>query len=316
MGRRGRARAAARPIHGWLVIDKPSGITSAAVVARVRKALNAAKAGHGGTLDPLTTGVLPVVLGEASKTVAYAMNGEKIYRFTVRWGEARATDDAEGEVTDTSAVRPTKQEIEAVLGEFVGEISQVPPAYSAIKVKGRRAYELARADRHFVLAPRRVTVHRFVLLGVPDSDHAEFEVSCGKGVYVRSLARDLAARLGTVGHVAAMRRTRAGPFTEDMAISLDNLDTLGHSGLLSEHLLPVEVGLDGLPALALTELQAESLRKGRPVQVLRTGKLGACRRISGRISEGTVVCAMTGGKLVALARVEHGGIRPVRVLNL
>lgn len=312
MGRRGRFRAAARPIHGWLVIDKPLGITSAAVVARVRKALNAAKAGHGGTLDPLATGVLPVVLGEASKTVAYAMNAEKIYRFTVRWGEARATDDAEGEVTDTSAVRPARQEIEAVLAEFVGEISQVPPIFSAIKVKGRRAYELARADRDFVLAPRRVTIHRFALLGVPDSAHAEFEVGCGRGVYIRSLARDLAARLGTVGHVAAMRRTRAGPFTEDMAISLDNLDTLGHSALLSEHLLPVEAALEGIPALALTEFEARSLRKGKAVRVSRSGESGSCRRIS----EGTVVRAMAGGRLVALARVEHGGMRPVRVLNL
>ena len=312
MGRRGRSRAGARPIHGWLVIDKPSGITSAAVVARVRKALNAAKAGHSGTLDPLATGVLPVALGEASKTVAYAMNGEKIYRFTERWGEARATDDSEGEVTETSEARPRREEIEAVLGGFVGEISQVPPAYSAIKVRGRRAYELARAHENFVLAPRRVTIHRLALLGVPDSDHAQFEVSCGKGVYIRSLARDLAACLGTVGHVAALRRTKAGPFTEEMAISLENVATLGHSALLSEHLLPVETALDDIPALAVTEVGAQSLRKGRAVQVLRTGKSGPCRRIS----EGMVVCVTTGGKLVALARVEQGEIRPVRVLNL
>jgi len=312
MGRRRKPAPGARPIHGWLVVDKPSGISSAAVVARVRKALNAAKAGHGGTLDPLATGVLPVALGEATKTVSYVMSGEKTYRFTLRWGEARTTEDAEGEVTATSEVRPERQEIEAALGDFVGEISQVPPIFSAIKVKGRRAYKLARGENRFELPPRLVTIRDLKLLRILDPDHAEFEVICGKGVYIRSLARDLAARLGTLGHVAQLRRTRVHPFTEDMAISLDKLVALGHSAARLELLLPVETALDDIPALALTEDQAEALRKGRAVQVFRTDK----SEPSSQMSEGTVVCAMTRGKLVALARVEHGEIRPVRVLNL
>jgi tRNA pseudouridine55 synthase len=312
MGRRRKPAPGSRQINGWLVVDKPSGISSAGVVARVLRELSAAKAGHGGTLDPLATGVLPVALGEATKTVSYVMNGEKTYRFSLRWGEARTTEDAEGEVTALSDVRPEPQEIEAALGDFVGEISQVPPNFSAIKVKGQRAYKLARDKNRFEIPPRLVTVRELKLLRILDRDHAEFEVICAKGFYIRSLARDLAARLGTLGHVARLRRTRAHPFTEDMAISLEKLVALRHSAAQLEPLLPVETALDDIPALALTENEADALRKGQAVQVFRTGK----SEPSSQISEGTVVCAMTRGKPVALARVEHGEIRPVRVLNL
>jgi len=305
-------RRGGRPIHGWLIIDKPLGVTSAGVVGKVRRLTGAAKVGHGGTLDPLATGVLPIALGEATKTVAYAMNGAKTYRFTVRWGEATATDDAEGEVAATSDARPDEARILAVLPAFVGVIEQVPPAFSAVKVEGRRAYALARAELPVTLEPRRVRIDAFRLLARPDTDHAEFEVRAGKGAYMRSLARDLALALGTVGHVAALRRIAVGPFHERDAISLDNLDTLGHSAPLSQYLLPVETALDDIPALALTEAEGCSLRQGRPVPALPV----MMRSASAELGQGVVVCAMAGGRPVALAQIRGAEIRPLRVLNL
>ncbi len=303
-----------RPIHGWIVIDKPQGMTSARVVARVRAITGAAKAGHAGTLDPLATGVLPIALGEATKTVAWVMDGAKAYRFTVRWGEARDSDDSEGVVTATSEARPGAAEIEAALPRFVGAIEQTPPTYSAIKVDGRRSYALARADEAVELEPRPVRIDAFELIGVTDPDHAEFEVRCGKGVYIRSLARDLGRVLGTFGHVSGIRRLAAGPFAEDDAISLDHLDTLGHSAPPSSYLLPVETALDDIPALALTETQAEHLRHGRPVRVRGPGGLRFVD--TDGLEENLTVCAMAGDKLVALARLDGDELRPVRVLNL
>ncbi len=301
-----------RPVNGWLIVDKPAGPTSAAVVARVRWILDAAKAGHAGSLDPLATGVLPVALGEATKTVAYVVDGAKSYRFTVRWGEARSTDDAEGEVTATSDVRPGEADIRAALGRFTGEIEQSPPAYSAIKVGGRRAYALARANQTPELAPRTVKVHRFELADLPDADHAEFLVECGKGTYMRALARDLALALGAVGHVSRLRRTAVGPFAEADAISLDNLAALGHSAAAPEHLLSVEAPLDDIPALAITESEANRLRRGQPVPVLRTANRECIRSLA----DGDVLCAMSGGKLVAFTRLDGNQVFPVRVLNL
>lgn len=301
-----------RPVHGWLVIDKPRGMTSTQVVARVRKATGAAKVGHGGTLDPLATGVLPIALGEATKTVFYAMEGRKAYRFTVRWGEARSTDDADGEVTATSPVRPSEAEMRAVLPRFTGEIEQTPPTYSAVKVEGQRAYARARAREAFALAPRRVRIDRIDLVAVDDVDHATFEVVCGKGAYMRALARDLGECLGTRAHIVALRRTAVGPFTEEGAISLDSLDALGHSAGAFEHLLPVETALDDIPALALTEAEAQCLRSGKPVSLLRASDV---ERIGG-MQPGMSVCAMSSGKPVALALFEKGRLRPVRVFNL
>src|ERR1700761_3711552 len=212
------------PLDGWLIIDKPPELTSTDVVNRVRRAFDAQKAGHGGTLDPLATGVLPIAFGAATKTVPYVMDGTKLYRFTLRFGEARDTDDADGQVTATADVRPTDAEINAALGKFRGDIMQVPPAYSAVKVAGERAYDMAREGRAPVLAPRPARVDRLVLGDRPDPDHAVFEVASGKGVYMRSLARDLAQACGTLGHVAALRRLRVGPFLEDQAIPLDKCE--------------------------------------------------------------------------------------------
>jgi len=300
------------PIHGWLVIDKPAGMTSTRVVGTVRRLTGAAKAGHGGTLDPLATGLLPVALGEATKTAAYVLDGTKHYRFTVRWGEARSTDDAEGGITATSDRRPDGVAIRAVLPRFRGAIQQVPPAFSAVHVAGERAYDLARAGLAVDLAPRIVTIARLELVDQPDADHAVFEMESGKGAYVRSLGRDLALALGTVGHVAALRRTAIGPFTEAHAISLESLGTVGHSPAALRQLLPVETALDDIPALALTDTEANRLRCGQPVGLFRRQDL---QRI-GHLESGSLVCAMAGGKPVALARFEGGDLHPVRVLNL
>jgi tRNA pseudouridine55 synthase len=300
------------PIHGWLVIDKPVGMTSMRVVSLVRRAIGAAKAGHAGTLDPLASGVLPVALGEATKTIPFAMDGKKRYRFTVRWGEARSTDDAEGEVIATSAERPTPERISAALERMVGAIEQVPPAFSAVHIEGQRAYALARAGHKVDLLPRTVTIHRFALVGCPDDDHAVFEVECGKGTYIRSLARDLAVALGTVGHVSALRRIAVEPFTEAQAISLESLQSVGHSPAAFGQLLPVETALDDIPALALTDTEANRLRCGQPVGLLSRQDL---ERV-GHLESGSIVCAMAGGKPVALARFEAGDLRAVRVLNL
>jgi tRNA pseudouridine55 synthase len=301
-----------QPVHGWVVLDKPAGITSTAAVTEVRRLFDAAKAGHGGTLDPLATGVLPIALGEATKTVPFIMDGRKSYRFTLRWGEARTTDDAEGAVIATSDRRPTRAEIEAALARFTGEIMQIPPAFSAIRIAGERAYDLARAGEAVELAPRPVFIERFELLDEPDPEHARFTVMSGKGAYMRSLARDLAVALGTVGHVAELRRTAVGPFGEAQAISLASLKALGHIAAASGRILPVETALDDIPALALTDAEALRLRSGQAVGLLRLSD----RERLGRIRSGDLVCAMSGGKPVALARWDAGDLRPVRVLHI
>jgi tRNA pseudouridine55 synthase len=304
-----RARAKGRPINGWLVIDKPAGTTSAQAVAAVKRATRAAKAGHAGTLDPLATGVLPVALGEATKTVPYVMDGRKVYDFTVRWGEARSTDDAEGEVLERSDARPDRAAIEAAIPAFVGRILQVPPVYAAVKVEGRRAYDLARSGEVVVLEARPVDVHDLALLTIPDADHAEFRLVCGKGAYVRALVRDLARAVGTVGHVAAIRRLRAGPFGEADAVPLDRLASVGHNGFFGAYLRGVETALADIPALVLTEPQAQRLRRGQSVVVSRS-------LFSDKVGEDAPVRAMADGHLVALARISGVELTPVRVFNL
>jgi tRNA pseudouridine55 synthase len=307
------------PIHGWIVLDKPLGMSSSQAVGAVRRITGAAKAGHGGTLDPLATGVLPIALGEATKTVGWAMAGRKTYRFSVRWGEARTTEDAEGVVTATSAHRPGRAAVEAALPRFTGRIMQRPPVYSAIKVGGERAYALARASEadgtgaaaEIELAERPVEIESFRLVAMADEDHAEFEVRVGKGTYVRALARDLALTLGTVGYVAALRRISVGPFDEKGAISLDKLAALGHSAAASEHLLPIETALDDIPALALTEDEAHRLRCGQAVTPMRPPE----RARLDQLGNGVMVRAKTGGMLVALAETDAGWLRPVRVIN-
>lgn len=305
-------RRRGRPVHGWVVVDKPSGVTSVQCVAAVRRAADAEKAGHGGTLDPLATGLLPVALGEATKTVPYVMDGFKTYRFRIRWGEGRDTDDAEGRITEVSAVRPDAAAVRAVLQRFEGEILQVPPVYSAIKVDGRRAYDLARADTPPDLEARPVVVRRLSLADLPDADHADFEVVSGKGAYMRSLARDIARALGTVGHVVALRRTTVGPFGEAHAILLDKIRELGHSASLAEHVLPVDAALADIPALVLTEVEARRLKNGQAVAALPIVRRAA-HPLSSRDG---LVCATAAGRPVALARLVGGELRPLRVLNL
>jgi len=300
-----------KPIHGWIVVDKPAGISSSAAVSCVRRYTGAAKAGHGGTLDPSATGVLPVALGEATKTVSYAMDGTKTYHFVLRWGEATTSDDSAGEVTELSDRRPTEREIIDVLDVFTGNIVQVPPIYSAIKVGGRRAYELARAGQDVTLAPRTVRIERIRLERLCDADHAAFFVVAGKGAYMRSLGRDIARLLGTVGHLSKLRRTSVGPFTENQAISLDNLETLGHSAPDSEVLLPVETVLADIPALALTDEEARKLKHGQAVPALPL----ASRSLLKNVNQGDTVVAIAGGKLVALATIKGGVIHPLRVMN-
>lgn len=304
-------RRGGQPINGWIAIDKPLEMTSTAVVTKVRRLTDAAKVGHGGTLDPLASGILPIALGEATKTVAYVMDGAKSYRWQVTWGEARSTDDAEGEVVETCARRPGRDDIEAALAAFLGEIEQIPPVFSAVKIGGRRAYDLARADQAVELKPRTVRIDRFALVEFGDAA-ATFEVDCGKGAYIRSLARDLARALGTLGYVSMLRRTRCGPFDEGNAISLDMLEEFGHSAASANLVLPVATVLDDIPALALTEDEARRLQNGQSLSVSRLG----VRNPHTSISAGVTVRAMAEERLVALARIDGVEVRPLRVLNL
>lgn len=299
-------------VHGWVAVDKPLGMSSTHVVTLVRRALNAQKAGHGGTLDPLATGILPVALGEATKTVPYVMDGRKIYRFTVCFGEERSTDDREGEVTATHSHRPSREEIVAALPQFTGEILQVPPKYSAVKVDGQRAYDLARDGEEVDLKARTILIESFELEDMPDADHAVFRVRTGKGAYVRSLARDLSRAVGTVGHVATLRRLACGPFDELTAISLDKLDAVRHSPAPADFLLPVVTALDDIPALALTEAESRRLSNGLPVAYAPV----AARTTTSPLADGTTVRAMDGERLVAIARIHGTEVRSVRVMNL
>ena len=308
----GRSRKSGQKIDGWVILDKAFGMTSTAAVGAVRRIFDANKAGHAGTLDPLASGVLPIALGEATKTLPYVVDTEKSYQFTLKWGEATTTDDREGEITDRSDARPSEAEIIAGLIDFIGEIEQVPPAFSAIKVNGERAYDMARRGDTVKLAARRIWIKRFELVEMRDADQAVFSVISGKGTYMRSLARDLALRVGTVGHIAELRRTTVGKFAVEDAISLDELDTIGQSQAASEALLPVETPLDDIPALALTEQEAARLRNGQAVSLLRKLDL---ERISA-FDDGETVLATTSGRPVALTKYSAGEVRPVRVLNV
>jgi tRNA pseudouridine55 synthase len=305
------------PVHGWVIVDKPEGITSTQVVGIVKRVFDAQKAGHAGTLDPMATGVLAVALGEATKTVAYAMDAEKSYRFTACWGEARDSDDAEGAVTATSDKRPTRDEIEARIGDFVGTISQVPPAYSAIKVQGERAYDLARDGETVALEPRTIEIHEARLVEQPDPDHAVFEMLCGKGAYVRAWVRDLALSLGTVGHVSQLRRTSVGSFTAEAAIPLEKLKAFMHIPAAFEHLRPISTALDGIPALAVTGPDAVRLRSGNSILV----RANQFARLTEETEPGddlqglTVFLSTNEGEPVALAALEAGELRPFRVFN-
>jgi tRNA pseudouridine55 synthase len=298
-------------VHGWVVLDKPVGMTSTHAVSVVKRLFTARRAGHAGTLDPLASGALPIALGEATKTVPFVMGGRKLYRFTVCWGEERDTDDAEGRVTQTSATRPDAAAITALLPAYIGQISQTPPQYSAIKIEGERAYDLARDGETVALAPRPVEIYRLELVDCLNRDHAVFEAECGKGTYVRSLARDFGRALGCFGHVCALRRVSVGPFGEKTMILLADLEALCHraatgGGSLADALLPVETALDDIPALAVSGADAARLKRGQAVLL---------RGRDAPIFRGTVYITAS-GQLLALAEVDRGEIVPKRVFNL
>jgi tRNA pseudouridine55 synthase len=309
MGRRRKGEA----ISGWICLDKPYDLTSTSAVSRVRRVFNAQKAGHAGTLDPLATGILPLALGEATKTVPFLMDADKTYRFTIAWGRTTATFDREGETTESSDVRPTIAEVEAVLPRFIGEVDQVPPAYSAIKVDGERAYDLARAGEIVELASRKVNIHTLRVVGAADADHLTLEMDCGKGTYVRALVRDIAAAVGACGHVDELRRTRVGAFTEADSVTLESLEDLGHKARQSEALLPVETALDDIPALAVTDEDAFRLKQGRPI-VLVPRQVEAVK--AGLKPGSRTVSAMRDGVVVALCEMRAGRLEPSRVFHL
>jgi tRNA pseudouridine55 synthase len=300
-----------RDVHGWIILDKPVGMTSTQAVSVVKRLFQAKRAGHAGTLDPLASGCLPIALGEATKTVPFVMDGRKLYRFTIRWGEERDTDDAEGQITATSASRPTAEQIQALLPSFTGVIEQVPPRFSALKVGGERAYDLARDGAAVELAARPVEITRIALTAAPDSDHAVLEAACGKGTYVRALARDIGRLLGCFGHVSALRRVAVGGFDEKTMILLEDLEGLCHRAVageanLADTLMPVETALDDIPALAVSRADAARLQRGQAVIM---------RGRDAPIFRGPVYVTVA-GQLLALAEMEHGEIFPKRVFNL
>ena len=309
--RHGQHKRDRRDVHGWVVLDKPIGMTSTQAVAVVKRLFNARRAGHAGTLDPLASGGLPIAMGEATKTVPFVMDGRKRYRFTVTWGEERDTDDTEGRVTQMSDRRPEPAAIRALLPQFTGVILQTPPQYSAIKIQGERAYDLARDGEVVELKPREVEIHELTLVEQVDSSTSVFEAECGKGTYVRALARDMGRLLGCYGHISALRRTVVGPFDEQDMIPLAELEALcdraaSGGASLADALLPVETALDDIPALAVTRADAARLHRGQAV-LLRGRDAPDC--------SGTVYVTVA-GRLLALAELGHGEIIPKRVFNL
>jgi tRNA pseudouridine55 synthase len=310
-------RKKGNPVHGWVILDKPSGMTSTQAVAAVRRIFDAQKAGHAGTLDPLATGILAIALGEATKTVPFVQDAAKIYRFTATWGEARDSDDTEGKLTGTSAVRPTAEQITAMLPRFTGSLTQVPPAYSAIKVAGERAYDLAREGEEVVLEPRPVQVFEARLLAAKP-DTAEFEILCGKGTYVRSWVRDMAIALGTLGHVSALRRTRLSAYQEKDSTPLSDLTPFMHSPAAFAYLKPLSTALDGIPALAVSGSDTVRLRSGNPILIRANlfARLKDGFADDGGLQGQTVFLKDEAGGPVALAEIAEGELRPFRVFQL
>ena len=314
-----------QPVHGWVVLDKPAGVSSAKAVAIVRRVLNASKAGHGGTLDPLAGGILPIALGEATKTVSYVMASTKAYKFTVKWGAETSTDDEEGEITRLSDTYPTSTDIEAILPQFTGQISQIPPAYSAVKVDGRRAYALARKANKSdsqsqmpELQARQIDIFALDLIEARD-DSADFYVQTGKGAYIRSLARDMGRALGSAGHITALRRTQVGKFVEDQAISLDLLEELGDSAAASQYVVPVLTVLDDIPALAITTEEAARLRHGQYIvgQSITPNAQNADGSIEKwHLDDDETAIAVLDNQPVAFIKKSEDGFVPIRVLNL
>ena len=298
-------------VDGWVNFDKPLGMTSTQAVGRIRRFYNAQKVGHAGTLDPLATGILPIALGEATKTIPYVQDAFKTYAFTVSWGEQRSTDDAEGEVIATSDIRPTLEQIEAVLPQFTGEIEQVPPKFSAIKIDGQRAYDLARDGEDVQLKSRIVYIESLEIVEVRENE-AVLIMTCGKGTYVRSLARDMAEELGTKGYVSELRRLAVGVFNEKDAIFLDKLEELRDKGALDEALLPIQTALDDVPALALKENEIAPLKNGQALSFVSKPDF---QRISSFDKE-DIILASFQGRAIALVELDGPRVKPVRVFNI
>ncbi len=302
------SRSKRATVNGWLVLNKPIGLTSVAALNKVKRLFNARKAGHAGTLDPLATGVLPIAFGEATKTVPYAVDSEKGYRFTVRWGAETTTDDSEGEVVEENETRPTREQIEAALDDFRGEIEQTPPRFSAVKVEGARAYDLAREGEAFELRSRTVEVYRLEIVDIPDRDTSVFEADCGRGTYVRAIARDLGRALGCLGHICALERTRVGGFRLEEAVTLEDIETASEASpeALRALLAPVHTALTALPEIRLSQQDAARVRRGQPVLL---------RGRDAPILNAKAYATMR-GTLVALGEVSHGEFTPERVFNL
>jgi len=312
MGRRGKK---GDPISGWVNLDKPYDMTSTQAIGKVRRILNAQKIGHAGTLDPLATGVLPIAIGEATKTISFVQDDFKTYSFTVTWGQQRDTDDAEGKVIATSVHRPTKNDIESILKQFTGEIEQIPPNFSAIKINGERAYDIARDGDIPELKPRKVYIESLTLKEARN-DEADFEMLCGKGTYVRSLARDMGELLCTKGYISALRREKVGCFTADNAISLDKLEEMDYVSARSEALLPLESVLDDIPALTLTQEETAKVRNGQSLGFISRPDFERLSSIGLGKKEAQVALVLLQDQPVALVDQVRAEIKPVRVFNL
>jgi tRNA pseudouridine55 synthase len=307
----GRRRQKGRPISGWLILDKSFDVGSTEAVSKAKWLFQAQKAGHAGTLDPLATGVLPIAFGEATKTVPYVMESEKRYRFTARWGASTATDDAEGAIIATSEKRPTRAEVESVLARFTGEIEQAPPQFSAVKIAGERAYDLAREGETVALEARPVSIHDLRLVDVPDEDHTVFEATTGKGAYVRALVRDMAKALGTEGHVVALRRLAVGPFRAEEGITLEALEAAGPDAR-DAYLRPLDVALAALPQAAIGGPEADKIRRGQPAVITPATAKGVRGGEAGTIP---AVLAAFHGEAVAICELDGLKLKPIRVFN-
>lgn len=308
----GKRRKKGRPVSGWIILDKAYDVGSTEAVSKLKWLFQAQKAGHAGTLDPLATGVLPIAFGEATKTVPYVMDATKRYRFTARWGEATTTDDREGDIIATSDKRPSREEIEAILPDFTGSIEQAPPQFSAVKIGGERAYDLAREGKTVELETRMIDIHELSLVELPDADHAVFEAVTGKGAYVRALVRDMARALGTEGHVSALRRTAVGPFRAEDGVTIAALEAMENPEARDARLLPIDAALSGLPQAAIGGPEADRLKRGQPAVITPATAKGVRGAESGTIP---AVLASLHGEAVAICELDGLKLKPVRVFN-
>ena len=302
-------------INGWIIVDKQTGITSRQVVTKISKILNLKKVGHGGTLDPLATGILPIAIGEATKVISLVQSKEKKYAFIIKWGESTETDDSEGMILEISTARPTHKEITSILNCFIGNVFQKPPLYSAIKINGQRSYKLARQKIEIEHKLRKIKVYNLTLKKIIDVNSAEFEVTCGKGTYVRSLARDIAEKLNTKGHIVSLRRLSVGPFDEKDTIFIDFSKEIIHSQPVLDKLSPIETVLDDIPALVLNETEARRVQQGQKINLNSLEFIKNFELKHPNYNAFEKVCAICNKKLIALIKIEDGKVKPARVIN-